>query len=546
MIKFKQRSNKKKGFSHSTFTGLFLLTSILGGIKLHTANAQSFNIKNDVFWYTQNKLPINSQGGGIFKFPDAKTGEKKYYWYGVYYKEADTYRDNPSVTLKDNTFESVTCYSSTDLVNWTFEADVLTNDELKKQPDYRKTWVGRLGVAYIPEIKKYAMFVQHGGEVLITVSDTPTGQFTWHQRISMKEMIGTTNTGDQTVFTDDNGKSYLIYSYGQGRDKIYVSEIGIKNGLVNLLDCKEIFRGENREGNCMFKYKNKYYMAASNIYGWDSSLAYYLVADDIRGPYTPQKSMAVMNGSSDDYAHVTQTGFFVTLKGSKQETVVYCGDRWANFAGNGLGYNQWFPLSFDGHTPYFNSLDSWNLNAKTGEWNVATDNNYVKNGSFEADRRNVPNPVKPVQLEMTGWKTKLIEGNKTSFDTITSPYLNHNNSEKDRKHVIGEKSLSMSDKVSFKREVSQSISSSPFVKLPKGNYTLTAKIRNAGKFIQLEMYAISNGKTLKYSITEENTIWKTIKIENIKIENEKVEIGFFADGSANSSCYVDDVSLVKK
>ncbi|WP_231559998.1 family 43 glycosylhydrolase [Flavobacterium gilvum] len=541
MMTFKPKQRRNK----SIFINVFMLTLIICGSTFYSAKSQTLNIKNDVFWYTKNKLPINSQGGGIFTFPDPKTGEKKYYWYGVYYKEADTYRDDPSVTLKNNTFESVTCYSSTDLVNWTFEANVLTNDELKKQPDYRKTWVGRLGVAYIPEIKKYAMFVQHGGEVLITVSDSPTGQFTWHQQISMKEMIGTTNTGDQTVFTDDNGKSYLIYSYGQGRNKIYVSEIGMKNGMVNLLDCTEVFKGENREGNCMFKYKNKYYLAASNIYGWDSSLAYYLVSDNIRGPYEAKQGMMVMNGCADDYAHVTQTGFFVTLKGSKQETVVYCGDRWANFAGNGLGYNQWFPLSFEGHTPYFNSLGSWNLNVKTGEWNVAPDNNFVKNGSFEADRRTVPNPVKPRQSFMTGWNNKVIEGNQISFDTITSPYTNHENSESDRKIVIGEKSLSISDKVNFKREVSQTITSSPFVKLEKGSYSLTARVKNGGKFTQLEMYATSNEKTLKYKITEENTEWKTIKIENIKVENEKVIIGFLANGSANAFCYVDDISLVK-
>ncbi len=35
---------------------------------------------------------------------------------------------------------------------------------------------------------------------------------------------------------------------------------------------------------------------------------------------------------------VTQTGFFFSVKGSKRETIVYCGDRWADFAGNGLGY----------------------------------------------------------------------------------------------------------------------------------------------------------------------------------------------------------------
>jgi hypothetical protein len=536
---------KQKRFNHSTIF-MLLLAFTMGGSQFYSAKAQARNIKNDGFWYTKNGLPINSQGGGIFKFADPITGEKKYYWYGVHYKEADTYRNDPSVTQKGNTFESVTCYSSVDLVNWTFEADVLTTEELKKQKDYRKTWVGRLGVAYIPELKKYAMFVQHGNGVLITVSDTPTGAFSWHQQISMKDMIGTSNTGDQTVFTDeDTGKSYLIYSYGQGRNKIYVSEIGLKKGKVDLLDCTEVFRGKSREGNCMFKYKDKYYLAASNIYGWDSSLAYYLVADNIRGPYVAKKDMLIMNGTSDDYAHITQTGFFVSVKGSKKETVVYCGDRWANFAGNGLGYNQWFPLSFDGHTPYFNSLGSWNLNAKTGEWNVAADNNYVKNGSFEADRRRVPNPIKPVQLQFTGWNTKIIKGNEISFDTISSPYLNHENSESDRKIVIGEKSLAISDKVNFKREVSQTIVSSPFVKLENGKYTLTAKIKNGGNFAQLEMYATSNGKTLKYRITEENTTWKTIQIEGILIKNDKIEIGFLADGAANSFCYIDDIALLK-
>lgn len=542
MMVFKQK-NKRNRIIHL----VIILLILIGGSPFYTAKAQELNIKNDAFWYTKNGLPINSQGGGIFKFADPLTGEKKYYWYGVHYAEADIYRNNPSVTQKGVTFESVTCYSSTDLVNWTFEGDVLTKDELKKRSDYRKTWVGRLGVAYIPELKKYAMFIQHGSGVLISLSDSPTGQFSWHQQISMKDMIGTSNTGDQTVFTDeDTGKSYLIYSYGEGRNKIYVSEIGIKKGKVDLLDCTKVFKGESREGNCMFKYNNKYYLCASNIYGWDSSLAYYLVSDNIRGPYVTKKGMLVMNGSSDDYAHVTQTGFFVSVKGSKQETVVYCGDRWANFAGNGIGYNQWFPLSFDGHTPYFNSLGSWNLNAKTGEWNIASDNNFVKNGSFEADRRRVPNPIKPVQLEFTGWKTKVIKGNVVSFDTINSPYLNYNNSETDRKVVIGEKSLAISDKVDFKREVSQKIISSPFVKLENGNYTLTAKVKNSGNFTQLEMYATSHGKTIKFSIEGENATWKTIKLEDLLIHNDEVEIGFIADGSANAFCYIDDVSLVKK
>lgn len=508
------------------------------------AVAQTTNIKNDVFWYTTNNSPINSQGGGIFKFNDPVTGVKKYYWYGVYYEEADAYRNNPVTVFPVCTFKSVTCYSSTDLINWTFEADVLTKDEVIKPG--QQSWVGRLGVAYIKELNKYAMFVQHEKEVLIAVGENPVAKFKWHQKISMKEMIGTSNTGDQTVFTDeDSGKSYLIYSYGNGRNKIYISEIGVKYGKVNLLDCTKVFQGESREGNCMFKYKGKYYMCASNIYGWDASYVYYLVANDIRGPYQPVNDMQVMPGSKSDYAHVTQTGFFVNVKGAMQETVVYCGDRWANFAGNGLGYNQWFPLSFDNASPYFNSLSSWNLDVKTGKWNVADDNNYVKNGSFEADRKRIPSHVKPVQDYLLGWVTTVTEGNKISLDSSSSPRLNYFNTEFDRKFVTGEKSLCISDKVNFKRKVSQIITSSPYVKLKDGYYTLTAKIKNSSGFTFLDMYTRSNGKKLTYDVKAENKIWKTIKIERINVRKGKVEIGFEAMGAANEFCYIDDVVLVK-
>jgi hypothetical protein len=113
--------------------------------------AQSLNIKNDVFRKDKEGLPIFSQGGGIFKFPDPVSGLVKYYWYGVHYKEADLYFNNPSITQQNATFESVTCYSSNDLVNWTFEGNVLTRDEAARSGT--RPWVGRLGVAYIPALK---------------------------------------------------------------------------------------------------------------------------------------------------------------------------------------------------------------------------------------------------------------------------------------------------------------------------------------------------------------------------------------------------------
>lgn len=528
----------------NSFRYQFLLIGILFFCSTLKTEAQFQNIKNDVFWDTKDGLPIYSQGGGIFKFKDPQTGIEKYYWYGVHYEEAEKYRNEPVQKYDHCTFKSVTCYSSTDLVNWTFEADVFT--AANAFPEGRKTWVGRLGVAFVKEMNKYALFVQHGSQVLVALADAPTSEFIWHQKINMEPWIGTTNTGDQTVFTDGDGKSYLIYSYGKGRNKIYVSEIGVKKGKVTILDCTKVFQGESREGNCMFKYKNKYYMAASNIYGWDASYAYYLVSNDIRGPYLPTNDMQIMKGSAEDYAHVTQTGFFYTIKREDKETVLYCGDRWADFAGNGLGYNQWFPLSFDGATPYFNSLSSWNLDEKTGDWTVGSDNNYVKNGSFEADRNKIPSNFKPVQEQLLGWKTEIKKGNKISTTDASSPQLNYFNTEHDRKEVIGEKSLNITDTVDFTREITQQISSSPFVTLEDGMYTLTAKVKNSAGFNQLKMHANTGGIDYKYTVEKENASWTSIRISDIFIKNGKITIGFFADGTANAFCLVDDVILVKQ
>ena len=62
------------------------------------------------------------------------------------------------------------------------------------------------------------------------------------------------------------------------------------------------------------------------------------------------------------------------------------GDRWSDFAGNGIGYNQWMPLTFSGTQPVMQSLSAWSIDAATGSWAVGPGNNYVMNPSFEADR----------------------------------------------------------------------------------------------------------------------------------------------------------------
>lgn len=518
------------------------MVALLTSVSVSAGNIDAPVINNDTFWYTTAHQPIYSQGGGIFRFKDPTTGKEHYYWYGVHYKGAETYLANPNGMNDDTGFVSVTCYQSDDLVNWTFVRDVLTPSAIGWA-----YWIGRLGVVYVPEAKTYALVAQYNDNVLIATCSTPIGSFVKNNQIDMTSIIGTPNTGDQTVFTDpDTGKSYLVYSYGKGRSRIYLSEIGYKDGKVTLLDCQQVYKGSGREGNCMFKYKDKYYFCASDLYGWNASNVYYLESTNIYGPYTPINNMQMMPGSGSDYGHVTQTGFFVTVHGTKQETVVYCGDRWADFAGNGNGYNQWCPISFVGGKPYFNSLSQWNLDAETGEWWVGKDNNYVKNGSFDADRVNIPSANKPSQAYLHGWTTTVIKGNEVVIGDENSPVLNSSNSSTDRALVMGNRCLNITDKTDFTRKVYQTITSTTDVPLADGTYTMMLYAKASGTFDELYMYAKSNDSICKAILSDADGNWHTYIISHVSVKDGKVEVGFYADGKANSWCRIDDVSLTRE
>lgn len=507
--------------------------------------AEMQTITNDTFWKTTTGAYIFSQGGGIFRFPDSK-GVEHYYWYGVKYKEAQTYCPAGITASKSNltNFVSVTCYQSDDLVNWKFVRDVITTSTFNGH-DWA-WWVGRLGVAYVPEAKKYALFVQYNDYVGVFTCGTPYGSFVYHQQIDMTSMTGISKTGDQTVFTDDDGQSYLCYSYGNGRSKIYLSKIGVcSNGKIGLLDCNQIYKGSGREGDCMFKYKGKYYVCASDLYGWNASNVYYLESSNIYGPYTPTNNMQKMPGADMDYGHVTQAGFFYTVKGTKEETVIYCGDRWAGFAGNGNGFNQWCPISFDNGKPYFNSLSQWSIDSETGEWAVGADNNYVKNGSFDADRVNIPSANKPSQTYLKGWSSSVIKGNAIVIGGADSPKLNESNSSTDRQKVQGNYCLNLYDKVAYTRKTYQKITSSTRVPLTDGKYKMRCMVKSGSSFAELYMYAKCGDDTFKEDMPYNDSQWHEVVINDVIIKGGQVEVGFYCDGAAGYWARIDDVTLIK-
>ncbi|MBR5165221.1 MAG: family 43 glycosylhydrolase [Ruminococcus sp.] len=457
-------------------------------------------IHNDTFWKDTSGKNIYSQGGGIFKFGDT------YYWYGVHYKGAETYAADPSKKNNDYTFVSVSCYSSKDLVKWKFENDVLTPKSKGWNWAY---WVGRMGVAYCPKSKKYVLVTQYNDSVLFAQCDSPTGNFEVKNVQDQITNVLKAGTGDQTVFVDDDGQAYIVCSNKGGRGHQYISKLR-ESDFLYAEPAKEVAKGSGREGNCLFKYKGKYYFCASDLHGWNSSHSYYMVADNINGPYSSWK---VMDGTDEDFSYVTQTGFFVTVKGSKQETVLYCGDRWSDFAGNGIGYNQWVPLTVNGNNVKFNSLSEWSFNAQTGEWSVGAGNNYCLNPTFEADRVS--------QTTLAGWKAS-----------------GTGNSNKKGGHT-GNWCAQQYDANAYKATLTQDLN------VPNGTYNLKAWVKSTGGQKSAMIYTRNSSGDKSVSLNKKMNNWTQVAINDIPVNDGKIQIGIYSDANAGNWLMVDDITLIR-
>jgi hypothetical protein len=331
-------------------------------------------IVNDAFWKDTSGELIYSQGGGVLFVDDT------YYWYGVRYGNAASYATGTQTSV----MQGVTTYSSKDLVHW--------KSESFSSPG-ASGWFGRIGVVYHAATKKYVLAGQGGGGLYFATSDSPGGPFVYNNVQTNLAGVYTGKTGDQTMFQDDDGAAYVVASSSSGRANRYLLPLRASDFLY-ADEPIAVYSGGGREGNAMFKYKGTYYYCGSDLHGWNTSTTYCVSSSSIKGSWS---SEFVVEGTQLDYSHVTQNGFFISVQGTEATTIIYAGDRWANFAGNGIGYNQWVPLSFDGKTAHFNSLSKWSINAKTGTWAVAPGNNYVLNPSFEADRISVSTPI--------GWKS---------------------------------------------------------------------------------------------------------------------------------------------
>lgn len=304
-------------------------------------------------WHDTDGNHINAHGGGIMYH------DGTYYWYGEC-KGDFTYR-SPGVGWEcyRTETEGVTCYSSKDLYNWKFEGVVLEPDTVNTYSDIHPTMViERPKVVYNEETGKFVMWMHidspnyDKASAGVAVSDSPTGKFTYIKSVRPNGQMAR----DLTVYKDDDGKAYLIYS-SEGNATMQISEL-TADYLNTTGSYTRNFVDKSREAPAIFKRGGKYYLVSSGCTGWSPNEAEYAVADCITGPYT--KVGNPCKGKDADKTFYGQSTFVIPVQGMR-DTFIMMFDRWNKRDLIDSRYI-WLPIQFDGEQMTINWTERWSLN----------------------------------------------------------------------------------------------------------------------------------------------------------------------------------------
>lgn len=275
-------------------------------------------LNNGKVWTDINGNIIHAHGGYILYV------DGYYYWYG------------------ENRLENnyVSCYRSTDLMNWEFRNNVITTDSKCEEIRVRTklNLVNKLGnkvnlerpkVLYNELIKKFVLWVHYengydycDAAAAIATCDTPDGDFTYHGSFNPYGYM----SRDCTVFKDDDGTGYFISSARNNAD-LHIYRLA--DDYMNV-DClvNKLWQGEYREAPAILKKDGIYYMISSFCTGWAPNQGKYSWATEIDGKWGMLKNIG------DNTTFDTQPAFVLPIYGEKEINYIYIADRW-----DGENYN---------------------------------------------------------------------------------------------------------------------------------------------------------------------------------------------------------------
>lgn len=175
----------------------------------------------------------------------------------------------------------------------------------------------------------------------VAVSFSPTGPF---QYLGSKQPHGF-DSRDMTVFKDDNGQAYIVYSSEDN------SELHIVQLTEDYRDVTKVMQralvGEHREAPAVFKHRGLYYMITSGCTGWAPNTALAHSAESMLGPWETLGNPCM--GGNEDFRRTTffAQGTFVLPLPGMPDMFIFMADRWNPAELRDSRY-VWLPLTMDG------------------------------------------------------------------------------------------------------------------------------------------------------------------------------------------------------
>jgi beta-xylosidase len=241
---------------------------------------------------------INAHGGGFLKVGNY------FYWVG------ENRHDDVLVS----------CYRSTDLLNWEFRGDLLTR---QSNPELTDANIERPKVVYNAKTKQFVMWMHYEkrsdyslARAAVAVSADIEKPFSYQRSFRPFNNM----SRDCTLFLDDDGSAYFFSSARENYDMM------MYRLTDDFLDVKEqvatLWPGGHREAPAIVKRKGYYFMITSGCTGWAPNQAKYAVARSIRGPWSE------LTNIGDATTYRSQSTYILPINGKKETSYLYVGDRW--------------------------------------------------------------------------------------------------------------------------------------------------------------------------------------------------------------------------
>lgn len=292
---------------------------LAGSVAATTAKTTDTIIRNGIPWFDNNRNIVNAHGACIVR------DGGKYYLFGEY--KSDT----------SNAFPGFSCYSSTDLVNWTFERIALP---MQKSGIMGPNRVGeRVKVMKCPSTGEYVMLM-HSDDLgykdpFIAYATSPTinGEYTFRGPLLYQGKP--IKRWDMGTFQDSDGTGYLLIHHGM--------IFRLSNDYKSAEELLPHIDGMG-ESPAMFKKNGIYFMLTSNLTSWEKNDNFYLTAPSIRGPWKKQGCFC----PEGTLTYASQTTFVYPLIEGTDTIPMFMGDRWSYPHQASAATYVWMPMTVNG------------------------------------------------------------------------------------------------------------------------------------------------------------------------------------------------------